>query len=324
MTGVAIKDLTVSFTRGGYVVRPLDNFNADALDGEFVMLLGPSGSGKTTLLSCLAAILRPSAGSIIVDGIETTGLRGAAVTQYRRNTVGIIFQSFNLLPAFTATGNVMAPLRVAGVGRRDARRRALDLLKLVGLADRSDHHPGQLSGGQQQRVAIARSLVHDPPVVIADEPTAHLDYEQVEGVARLLRALAAPGRVVFISTHDERMIPLADRVIQVGAEHRIEVAPPKGLRLAPGEQLFDEGEPSDFVWLVEEGTIELYRKRADGAEQHVSSVSAGRYFGELGPLMGIPRTAAARALDDAVVSAYPAREFKQLLKDDALVAPSIP
>jgi putative ABC transport system ATP-binding protein len=314
MAGVVIDRLTVALTRGDYVVKPLDGFTAQASDAELAMLLGPSGSGKTTLLSCLAAILRPTSGSVVVNGVETTRLNGVEVSQYRRETVGIVFQAFNLLPAFSAVENVMAPLRVAGLGRREARRRALDLLKMVGLEERTDHRPGSLSGGQQQRVAIARALAHDPPVIIADEPTAHLDYVQVEGVARLLRSLACPGRVVIVSTHDERLIPLADRVIHLGSQQPVQLAPPTGVHLAPGEVLFLEGQPSDFVWLVEEGTIDLYRVRADGSEHQVLQARAGQYFGDMGPLLGIPRSASARAATAAVVSAYKTGDFKQRLK----------
>jgi putative ABC transport system ATP-binding protein len=322
MPDVSMAGVTVEFARGDYVLKPLDDFHAEAGDGELVMLLGPSGSGKTTLLSCLAAILRPTAGSIVVDGIETTRLVGAAVTRYRRQTVGIVFQAFNLLPALTALENVMVPLRVAGVGRRAARERATELLHMVGLRDRMSHVPGRLSGGQQQRVAIARALVHDPPVVIADEPTAHLDYVQLEGVARLVRSLAAPGRVVIVSTHDERLVPLADRVIRLGSDQPLPVQPPTGVRLAPGEVLFSEGELSDFIWVLESGTIELYRRGTDGTEHPIRQIHAGGYFGEMGPMLGIPRTASARALTPVVLNAYETRTFKQLVGE--LAPPGAP
>jgi putative ABC transport system ATP-binding protein len=315
MSGVAVRGLCVVFSRGDYVIKPLDDFSAEARDGELVMVLGPSGSGKTTLLSCLAAILTPSAGSVVVDGVEVTRLSGSAVVAYRQRTVGIVFQAFNLLPAFTATENVMAPLRVAGIGRRQARRRATDLLRLVGLGDRGEHHPAHLSGGQQQRVAIARALVHDPPVIIADEPTAHLDFMQVEGVARLLRSAAAPGRVVIVSTHDERLLPLADRVIRIGPQRPLAITAPEGVRLVPGEVLFSEGEPADCIWVVEEGRVELFRRRANGTEDRLRLSGPGEYFGEMGALLGIPRTASARAATAALVKAYPVNAFKEIIKN---------
>ena len=313
MADVDVRNVTVTYSRGDYVLKPLDDFSARAGDGELVMLLGPSGSGKTTLLSCLAAILRPTSGTILVDGIDASRLTGEAITRFRRHTVGIVFQAFNLLPAFTAVENVMAPLRVAGVRRSPARKRAIELLDSVGLADRMSHVPGRLSGGQQQRVAIARALVHDPPVIIADEPTAHLDYFQVEGIARLLRSLATPGRVVIVSTHDDRLIPLADRIVSLGSSRPIELDPPAGVRLAPGEVLFTEGQASDFIWVLDDGSIELYRDQEDGTEVSLWVASPGEYFGEIGPMLGCPRTASARAVTDAVVTAYRRTDFKKLV-----------
>ncbi|HVM63393.1 MAG TPA: ABC transporter ATP-binding protein, partial [Acidimicrobiales bacterium] len=203
MATLSVSKLTVEYGSGGYTVRPLDNLSFDVGDGELVVLLGPSGCGKTTLLSCLAGLLTPTSGSILLDGTEVTGLVGRDLAAYRRDQVGVVFQAFNLLPSLTARGNVVAPLRLAGVPRRTANARAVELLTQVGLAERLDHRPRALSGGQQQRVAIARALVHDPTMVLADEPTAHLDHVQVEGVLQLVRQLARPGRLVIVATHDD-------------------------------------------------------------------------------------------------------------------------
>jgi putative ABC transport system ATP-binding protein len=208
---IDIRDLTIEYASGGYIVRPIHDLDLQVASGELVLLLGASGSGKTTLLSALAAILRPMAGTIRVGDVEVTALRGAALTEYRRHRVGVVFQTFNLVPSLTARDNVQAPLWAARMPARQARARAEQLLARVGLRERLDHRPGDLSGGQQQRVAIARALAHDPPLVLADEPTAHLDYIQVEGVLRLLRELAEPGRIVMVATHDERLLSLADR-----------------------------------------------------------------------------------------------------------------
>ena len=205
MTRLRIENLTIEYAQGGYAVRPIERFGLVADDGDLVLLLGPSGSGKTTLLSCLAGLLTPAAGNVHVGDTEVTALSGAALAQYRRHGVGIVFQAFNLIPSLNARENVAAPLRLAGVRRREARMRADALLDRVGLGDRAHHRPAELSGGQQQRVAIARALVHDPPLIVADEPTAHLDYVQVEGVLALIRELAAPGRLVVVSTHDARL-----------------------------------------------------------------------------------------------------------------------
>ena len=207
-----------------------------------MLLLGASGCGKTTLLSVLAAILTPTSGSVKVAGVEVVGLKGAALTEYRRRTVGVVFQAFNLVPSLTALENVMVPLRGAGVSRKESKARADELLRSVDLADRMHHRPGDLSGGQQQRVAIARALAHDPPVVLADEPTAHLDYIQVDGVLRLVRELADDGRLVIVATHDERLIPLADRIVHLTPPAEVSARGPVRLELGPGELVFSQGE----------------------------------------------------------------------------------
>ena len=204
---LSVEDLTIEYSSGGYTVRPIEHFNLEARAGELVLLLGASGCGKTTLLSVLAGILSPTAGSVLVGSTQVVGLSGSARTEYRRHQVGIVFQAFNLLPSLSAAENVQIPLRGAGVSARAAKERALTLLNDVGLSDRVEHRPGDLSGGQQQRVAIARALAHNPPVVLADEPTAHLDYLQVDGVIRLLRTLADSGRLIVIANHDDRLVP---------------------------------------------------------------------------------------------------------------------
>ena len=212
---LAIKDLTVEYSNGGDTVRPIDSLDLDIHDGEFVLLLGPSGSGKTTLLSALAGLLTPTSGTIHVDDVEVTSLRRRALTRYRQSGVGVVFQSFNLVPSLTARENVAAPLVAAGQRRWEAMERADDLLTSLDLGDRLHHRPAKLSGGQQQRVAIARALGANPALVLADEPTAHLDRVQVDGVLALLRGIASPGRIVVATTHDERMLAIADRVIHL-------------------------------------------------------------------------------------------------------------
>jgi putative ABC transport system ATP-binding protein len=169
------------------------------------------------LLSAIAGLLTPEAGSITFDGEDVGGLRGKAMLRHRRDRIGMVFQAFNLIPSLTAVENVAVPLTVAGVSTRKAHARAKELLTELGLAERLGHRPGALSGGQQQRVAIARALANDPPVVLADEPTAHLDHTQIESVRSTLRAIADAGRIVIISTHDDRLGEVADRVVQMGS-----------------------------------------------------------------------------------------------------------
>jgi putative ABC transport system ATP-binding protein len=211
------RDLVVEYSGGEDVVRPIDGLDIEVHPGELSLLLGASGCGKTTLLSVLAAILRPLRGSVRLNGIEVTQLNKRALSDHRRRRVGIVFQAFNLIPSLTAAENVQVPLRAEGMGARLARRRAAELLADVGLAERQSHRPGKLSGGEQQRVAIARALALDPPLLLADEPTAHLDHARVDGVLQVLREIADAGRIVVVATHDERLVPLADDVVALGA-----------------------------------------------------------------------------------------------------------
>jgi putative ABC transport system ATP-binding protein len=314
MTTVAadlkVRDLVIEYSSGGYRVRPIDGLSLDASGGELVLLLGASGCGKTTLLSVLAAILTPASGSVNVAGVDVMALKGAALTQYRRSTVGVVFQAFNLVPSLTALENVMVPLRAAGMSRRDARERATQLLERVDLADRMDHRPGDMSGGQQQRVAIARALAHDPPVVLADEPTAHLDYIQVEGVLKLVRGLADDGRLIVVATHDERLIPLADRVVQLTPRAAGDAHEPVRIELAAGDYVFGQGDRGDLVYVVDEGEIEIVRTRDDGSEEPVGVMRPGEYFGELAPMFGLQRSASARAAGRAVVTGMGVRDFR--------------
>jgi putative ABC transport system ATP-binding protein len=319
MSGLQITDLTIEYTQGGYIVRPIDRLTVTAHDGELVILLGPSGSGKTTLLSCLSALLTPAAGTIYVGDVDVTALRGQGLADYRRHQVGIVFQAFNLIPSLTARENVAAPLRLAGAPRREANARAAELLARVGLSDRMDHRPGQLSGGQQQRAALARALVHDPPLVVADEPTAHLDYMQVEDVLILIRDLAAPGRLVVVATHDDRFTPLADRVVELVPRKKEPEPELRRVLLGAGEIVFEQGEVSDLVYVVEEGVIEVFRRRADGGEEVMVEHGPGAYFGEIGPLLRLPRTASARATQPSRLTGLGPREFRRWSGDDAAV-----
>jgi putative ABC transport system ATP-binding protein len=307
-----VRKLTVEFSSAGYTVRPLDGLSFDADDGELAVVVGPSGCGKTTLLSCLAGLLTPTSGSICFRGKDVTGLAGPDLGRYRMSEVGVVFQAFNLIPSLTATRNVMTPLRLAGVPRREAHERAQELLADVGLSERAGYRPNQMSGGQQQRVAIARALVHGPPLVLADEPTAHLDYVQVEGVLRLLRDLASPGRLVLIVTHDDRITHIADRVIELAPSFATSDREPEELKLAAGEMLFEMGDRGDLVYVVEEGELDLYIPHPDGTEEILKVAVPGDYFGEIAPALNMPRSASARARTDCRLTGYPVRAFRKL------------
>lgn len=303
----------VEYSSGGYAVRPIDGLNLEVSAGSLTLLLGPSGCGKTTLLSCLGGILRPTSGRIALDDLEVTTLDSRELTMYRRRTVGIVFQAFNLLPSLTAFENVMVPMDAAGVNRREARQRAEELLARVGLQDRMRHRPGDLSGGQQQRVAVARAIALDPPLILADEPTAHLDFIQVEEVLRLIRELASEDRLVVVATHDTRMLPLADRVVELVPQVASTNRPPETVRLTAGSVLFEQGSMGDLIYIVSEGEVDIIRELTGGGEELLRTALPGDYFGEIGTLFGLPRSATVRARTDAVLVGYTGRAFRERL-----------
>jgi putative ABC transport system ATP-binding protein len=311
---LVVQDLTIEYQSGDYTLRPVDKLSFRVPSGSLALLLGPSGCGKSTLLSCLAGILTPTSGMVAIGGDPVTGLAGSALTEYRRRTVGIVFQSFNLVPSLTAAENVMAPLRAAGVSRGDAHKRAAALLADVSLTDRATHLPAQLSGGQQQRVAIARALAHEPPIVLADEPTAHLDYVQVEAVLRLIRSLARPGRSVVVATHDERMLPLADVVVEMLPKFVEGADKPEKLTLKAGETVFEQGSLGGKIYVVDAGEVEIERD-----EKVVYVSQPGEHFGEMGPLFNLPRSATARAgAKGAKLTGYTLRQYSEIVGLDTL------
>jgi putative ABC transport system ATP-binding protein len=210
---VAVRCVTKSYGRGSTAVKALDSVSFEARLGELVRLTGPSGAGKTTLLNLISALDRPDTGEIVVAGANVTGLSLARAAKYRNRQVGIIFQSYNLLPQLTALENVLLPMIPNGRMDRD---RGFELLDAVGLVDRSAHRPSQLSGGEQQRVAIARALVNDPVLVLADEPTGNLDDENARNVMTLLcQTCRNRGNTLIVVTHDRDIMHTADMVFEL-------------------------------------------------------------------------------------------------------------
>ena len=190
--------------------------NLDVYAGEVLVLLGPSGSGKTTLLSIMGAILRPTSGSVQIDGQEIAGLSESRLPRVRLQNIGFVFQGFNLFPALTARENVELSLKLKGVKSSTARRTATELLEHVGLIAKLNTYPADLSGGQKQRVAIARALAGDPRIILADEPTASLDSTSGTTVLEMLAGLAKDrGRAIVIVTHDSRVLSYAARTVQM-------------------------------------------------------------------------------------------------------------
>jgi putative ABC transport system ATP-binding protein len=211
---LSLRGLTKVFGSGTTLVRAVDGVDLDACRGQILLIMGPSGAGKTTLLSMAGGLLRPTSGTIVIAGQEIGAMRESQLTGMRRHTVGFIFQNFNLLGALTALENVAVALNLAGVTGHSARERAEGLLTALGMGARLHFKPTALSGGERQRVAIARALANDPPLVLADEPTANLDSRHGLAVVNLLRAIAREqGRTVVIVSHDARIQELADRVL---------------------------------------------------------------------------------------------------------------
>ena len=197
-------------------ITALRGIDLQVHEGELLMLVGPSGCGKTTLISILAGILDRDAGACTVLGVDPQAMSDNARIAFRRVNIGFIFQAFNLLPQLTAVQNVSIPLLLAGAGRRIAEAKAVQVLTAVGLGTRVDARPSELSGGQQQRVAIARALVHEPRLLVCDEPTSSLDHETGQTIMGLLRELARhPGRALVVVTHDARIFPFADRIVRM-------------------------------------------------------------------------------------------------------------
>ncbi|OBF11377.1 ATP-binding cassette domain-containing protein [Mycobacterium sp. ACS4331] len=318
MRELSIRDLVVEYSSGGYAVRPINGLDLDVSAKSLALLLGPSGCGKTTLLSCIGGILKPTSGRILFDDIDVTALDARGLALYRRRSVGIIFQAFNLVPSLNAAENVMVPMRAAGLGRRESRARAEELLSRVGLADRMAHRPGDMSGGQQQRVAVARALALDPPLILADEPTAHLDFIQVEEVLRLIRELADDDRVVVVATHDSRMLPLADQVVELVPDVGTADRPPETLEVPAGDVVFRQNTMGDLIYVVSGGEFEIVRELADGDEELVSTAKAGEYFGEIGPLFGLPRSATVRARTDGTLIGYTVKAFRERLGNNGV------
>jgi putative ABC transport system ATP-binding protein len=206
--------VTKTYQIGGQTVRALDSIDLTLHGGEFVSIVGPSGAGKSTLLHMLGALDRPDSGSIRFQGYEIGDLNDKNQSEFRRHSVGFVFQFFNLLPTMTAWENVAVPKLLDGARMSKVKSHALDLLALVGLAERAEHRPSELSGGQMQRVAVARALMMNPPLILADEPTGNLDTKTGAAIMALLTDIAhQDGRSVVMVTHNLDAASSTDRVI---------------------------------------------------------------------------------------------------------------
>ena len=214
MSNVQAEKLTKIYGSGVTAVTALDHVNLTIRESEFVAIMGPSGCGKSTLLHLLGGLDRPSEGHVLISGHNLSDLNDDKLTELRRRKIGFVFQFFNLIPVLNATENAALPVTLDGAKPAEAKQKAVEWLTKFGLADRLNNRPDQLSGGQQQRVAVARALVADPELILADEPTGNLDTRSSDEIASLLRDVSKKyNRTVVMVTHDPRIAAYADRII---------------------------------------------------------------------------------------------------------------
>jgi len=210
---ILAKNLGKDYEIGDFIVKAVDEVSLGIKESAFVIIKGPSGAGKTTLLNLLGGLDTPNRGVIFSSGVKISNLQEESLATFRLINSGFIFQNYNLISTLTAEENIMFPMKLAGMSLQEQRERALNLLNKVGLGDRREHLPFQLSAGEQQRVAIARALANDPPIIIADEPTANLDKKTSLFIRDLFSDMKQEGKTIIIATHDDYLIELANRVI---------------------------------------------------------------------------------------------------------------
>ena len=215
MRVIEARELTKVYGRGENRVEALTGVNMNVEPGEWIAIMGPSGSGKSTLMNLIGLLDWPTSGSYTLNGRDVSRLRGSELARARRDLIGFVFQSYNLLPRESALKNVELPMVYAGVGRKERRKRALGVLETVGLAERAHHRPPELSGGQMQRVAIARALVNGPALLLADEPTGNLDTVSGAEILDLFEELNASGVTVVVVTHDAEVAARTQTVVEL-------------------------------------------------------------------------------------------------------------
>ncbi len=212
---ISLIDLVKHYKVGTYVVKALQSVSIDIKENEYVAIMGPSGSGKSTLMNILGCLDTPTSGSYILNGKDVSQLDDNRLAEIRNKEIGFVFQTFNLLPRYTALENVTLPLIYAGVQRADREERAREVMESVGLGDRTHHKPNELSGGQRQRVAVARALVNRPSIILADEPTGNLDSKTSVDIMNLFDEIHARGNTVILVTHEEDIAHYAQRIIRL-------------------------------------------------------------------------------------------------------------
>jgi ABC-type lipoprotein export system ATPase subunit len=288
--------------------------------GEFVAVIGKSGSGKSTLINMITGIDRPTSGEVLVGDAAVHKLSEGRLAEWRGRNVGVIFQFFQLLPTLSVIENIMLPMDFCHMySMRQRRKRAMDLLEQVGLADQARKLPSRLSGGQQQRVAIVRALANDPPILVADEPTGNLDSKTAESIFRLFEGLVEGGKTILMVTHDQDLAERVTRTLiisdgEIIEEYLAEAFPALNegqliwatrnlemKRYAPGEVIIQQGVPHEDFYIVTRGQVEVRLQTANGQEFLIDRLGIGKYFGEIALLRGVASTATVRAAADVPV-----------------------
>ncbi|MFX1356437.1 MAG: ABC transporter ATP-binding protein [Promethearchaeota archaeon] len=208
------EDLVKDYEIGEFIVRAVDHVSLKIKESDFIVIKGPSGAGKTTLLNLIGGLDSPNSGLVFTNGVKITNMEEESLATFRLFNTGFVFQNYNLISTLTAEENVMFPLSLAGMHVQDQREKSVTLLRKIGLGDRREHLPFQLSAGEQQRVAIARALANNPPIILADEPTANLDKNSSILIRDLFKEMKEEQRTVIIATHDDYLIELATRVFE--------------------------------------------------------------------------------------------------------------
>ncbi len=216
MKVIELIDVYKIYRTAYYEIRALNGITMDVEEGEFIVVMGPSGSGKSTLLNLIGCLDKPTSGKVLINGIETSELSDKQLTELRRDTIGFIFQTYNLIPTLTAFENVELPMIFKGISKKERERKAMELLSMVGLEELADRKPNEMSGGQQQRVAIARALANDPLILLCDEPTGNLDTKTGKQVMDIIKQQNEErGVTVILVTHNPMLSSYGDRVVRI-------------------------------------------------------------------------------------------------------------
>ncbi len=342
---VRVKNVRHWFGHGEACKQVLFDNNLDIAEGEIVIVTGPSGSGKTTLLTLIGTLRQVQEGSLVVLGRELHGATPAQMNEARKD-LGFIFQAHNLFESLTAFENVSMSTQLAGIPRDEAAERIERLLSRLELGHRIHYKPKQLSGGQKQRVAIARGLVHNPKIILADEPTAALDQKTGREVVTIFQELAREHRrTIIMVTHDNRILDVADRIVTL-VDGRIvssvdvveSVALCESLKGFPlfaeltpgtlanvadsmtmiefpaGSIIVREGDRGDLFYVIGEGKVEVV---SESTQERIAELGAGNYFGEIALLQDRPRTATVRAIDDTLCYSLSKEKFQETLSNSA-------